>query len=109
MHHVLIYIFFCLQAAGRHQCSYLISLQKQEFRLQGGNHNWLKGLNHIPTKLRNLYDINKILAHRPWLLNRSHIEVNMIYIYYYLHFLSLIIEREIRTLLVRGLTSHVLF
>lgn len=68
------YAFF-FQAAGRHQCSYLIHLQKQEFLRQGGNPVWMKGLNHIPSKLKALYDINKILAHRPWLLNRSHIEV----------------------------------
>uniref|UniRef100_V5I9F8 Sestrin n=1 Tax=Anoplophora glabripennis TaxID=217634 RepID=V5I9F8_ANOGL len=66
--------YIAIMAAGRHQCSYLITLQKQEFLLQGGDHNWLKGLNYIPQKLRNLYDINKILAHRPWLLNKSHIE-----------------------------------
>lgn len=35
----------------------------------------MKGLSCIPQKLRNLYDINKILAHRPWLLKKSHIEV----------------------------------
>lgn len=64
------------QAAGRHQCSYLIALQKQEFLLQGGDQNWLRGLKCIPQKLRNLYDINKILAHRPWLLHTSHIEVS---------------------------------
>lgn len=68
-----------LQAAGRHQCSYLITLQKQEFLLQGGDQSWLKGLNCIPQKLRNLYDINKILAHRPWLLKRSHIEVSNVF------------------------------
>lgn len=66
--------YIAIMAAGRHQCSYLITLQKQEFLLQGGDHNWLKGLSYIPQKLRNLYDINKILAHRPWLLNKSHIE-----------------------------------
>ncbi|XP_019871631.2 sestrin homolog [Aethina tumida] len=66
--------YIAIMAAGRHNCSYLISLQKQEFLLQGGDHNWLKGLNAIPKKLRNLYDINKTLAHRPWLLNKSHIE-----------------------------------
>ncbi|XP_056633784.1 sestrin homolog isoform X2 [Diorhabda carinulata] len=66
--------YIAIMAAGRHQCSYLISLQKQEFLLQGGDPNWLKGLAHIPAKLRNLNDINKILAHRPWLLNKSHIE-----------------------------------
>lgn len=68
---------FLLQAAGRHQCSYLVALQKQEFILQGGDQSWLNGLNCIPQKLRNLYDINKILAHRPWLLKRSHIEVSI--------------------------------
>ena len=74
---------FLLQAAGRHKCSYLINLQKQEFLLQGGESNWLKGLKAIPQKLRDLYDINKILAHRPWLMNKSHIEVNDNYYYYY--------------------------
>ena len=68
-----------LQAAGRHQCSYLISLQKQEFLLQGGDHTWLKGLSRIPQKLRDLYEINKILAHRPWLLTKSHIEVKTVH------------------------------
>ncbi|KAH1002887.1 hypothetical protein HUJ04_008921 [Dendroctonus ponderosae] len=66
--------FIAIMAAGRHQCSYLIALQKQEFLLQGGDQNWLRGLKCIPQKLRNLYDINKILAHRPWLLHTSHIE-----------------------------------
>ncbi|XP_028139001.1 sestrin homolog isoform X3 [Diabrotica virgifera virgifera] len=66
--------YIAIMAAGRHQCGYLITLQKQEFLLQRGDPNWLKGLEHIPAKLRNLNDINKILAHRPWLLNKSHIE-----------------------------------
>jgi len=43
--------------------------------MQGGNQMWLKGLSHIPSKLHDLYEINKILAHRPWLLNKTHIEV----------------------------------
>lgn len=66
--------YIAIMASGRHQCNYLIALQKQEFLLQGGAHTWLKGLDYIPQKLRNLYDINKILAHQPWLLNKSHIE-----------------------------------
>jgi len=33
-------------------------------------------LRSIPGKLQDLYEINKILAHRPWLLNKSHIEVS---------------------------------
>ncbi|RZF37057.1 hypothetical protein LSTR_LSTR012400 [Laodelphax striatellus] len=66
--------FIAIMAAGRHQCSYLINLQRQEFILQGGDQAWLKGLAKIPKKLRDLYEINKILAHRPWLLNEKHIE-----------------------------------
>ncbi|XP_066598059.1 uncharacterized protein Sesn [Prorops nasuta] len=63
-----------IMAAGRHQCSYLINLQKGEFLLQGGDSLWLQGLRSIPGKLQDLYEINKILAHRPWLLNKTHIE-----------------------------------
>jgi len=76
-HPLVINVFDCVfQAAGRHQCSYLINLQKQEFLQQGGDPSWLKGLQAIPQKLRDLYDLNKILAHRPWLISRSHIQVN---------------------------------
>lgn len=64
-----------LQAASRHQCAYLIHLHEQEFILQGGDQDWLKGPAFIPTKLRKLHEVNKILAHRPWLFNKSHIEV----------------------------------
>lgn len=62
-------IFFILQpkqqAAARHQCTYLVNLHKKEFLEQHGDPNWLKGLDYIPAKLRAIYDINKILAHRP--------------------------------------------
>lgn len=63
------------QAASRHQCAYLIHLHEQEFILQGGDQEWLKGPAYIPTKLRKLQEVNKILAHRPWLFNKTHIEV----------------------------------
>ncbi|XP_055619869.1 sestrin homolog isoform X2 [Toxorhynchites rutilus septentrionalis] len=66
--------YIAIMAAARHKCTYLVNLYEKEFLLQGGDRNWLKGLDHIPPKLRNLSDINKILAHRPWLLNKEHIE-----------------------------------
>lgn len=66
--------YIAIMAAGRHQCSYLINIQRTEFLLQGGDEKWLNGLEHIPAKLRNLYEINKLMAHRPWLINKSHIE-----------------------------------
>lgn len=70
------FCLFVLQAAARHQCTYLVNLHKKEFLEQRGDPNWLKGLDYIPPKLRAIYDINKILAHRPWLLNKEHIEVS---------------------------------
>ncbi|KAI5729646.1 hypothetical protein M8J76_004899 [Diaphorina citri] len=66
--------YIAIMAAGRHQCSYLINLQKEEFLSQGGDQDWLKGLSYAPKKLGLLYEVNKILAHRPWLLNPSHLQ-----------------------------------
>lgn len=51
-----------------------MNLQRTEFLHQGGDETWLQGLKSIPNKLQDLYEINKILAHRPWLLNKDHIE-----------------------------------
>ncbi|KFP29194.1 Sestrin-2, partial [Colius striatus] len=63
-----------LQAAARHQCSYLVGLHMGEFLQVGGNPAWLQGLHCAPQKLRNLNEINKLLAHRPWLITKEHIE-----------------------------------
>lgn len=63
------------QAAARHQCSYLVGLHMGEFLQVGGNPAWLQGLHCAPQKLRNLNEINKLLAHRPWLITKEHIEV----------------------------------
>jgi len=46
-----------------------------EFLRAGGDPLWLKGLQFAPKKLASLYEVNKILAHRPWLLDRQHVEV----------------------------------
>lgn len=65
----------CLQAAARHQCSFLVSLHVREFYRMGVCLDWLKGLQYIPQRLRNLNEINKLLAHRPWLITKEHIQV----------------------------------
>ncbi|XP_022225507.2 sestrin homolog [Drosophila obscura] len=67
--------YLAIIAAARHQCPYLVKRYEKEFINQGGSGEWLRGLNHIPAKLRAIYDINKILAHRPWLLRKEHIEL----------------------------------
>ncbi|XP_076467290.1 sestrin-3-like isoform X2 [Babylonia areolata] len=66
--------YIAIMAAARHQCVYLMRLYSREFLLSDGDRNWLRGLDHVPQKLRNLAEINRILAHRPWLLKKEHIE-----------------------------------
>lgn len=66
--------YLAIIAAARSKCNYLVSLHEKEFLDESGDAKWLKGLEFIPQKLRAIYDINKILAHRPWLLTKEHIE-----------------------------------
>lgn len=63
-----------IMAAARHQCSYLVNLHVSDFIHVGGDPKWLDGLCNAPQKLQNLGELNKILAHRPWLLTKEHIE-----------------------------------
>jgi len=65
-----------LQAAARHRCPYLVHLMEAHFLLQGGDRKWLKGVHFAPAKLRALSVLNKLLAHRPWLVTPSHIKVS---------------------------------
>uniref|UniRef100_A0A2R5LC95 P53 regulated pa26 nuclear protein sestrin n=2 Tax=Ornithodoros turicata TaxID=34597 RepID=A0A2R5LC95_9ACAR len=68
--------YIAIMAAARHNCSYLVNQQKEAFLSPdvSGDKAWLQGLHCIPKKLRDLDEINKILAHRPWLITREHIE-----------------------------------
>ncbi|CAB3996286.1 sestrin-1 isoform X1 [Paramuricea clavata] len=61
-------------AASRHRCCYLVKLYESEFLKNGGDANWLKGLNYVPKKLHNLHTINKILAHQPWTVNSDNMK-----------------------------------
>eukprot|EP00794_Sanderia_malayensis_P000421 gene421-1057_t len=61
-------------AAARHQCQYLVNICETEFLLQNGDPDWLKGIDHAPKKLQNLMEVNKILAHRPWLITVEHLQ-----------------------------------
>uniref|UniRef100_A0A8D0GBV6 Sestrin 1 n=1 Tax=Sphenodon punctatus TaxID=8508 RepID=A0A8D0GBV6_SPHPU len=63
-----------IMAAARHQCSYLVNLHVNDFLHVGGDPKWLNGLENAPQKIQNLGDLNKILAHRPWLITKEHIE-----------------------------------
>ncbi|XP_060046639.1 sestrin-1 isoform X2 [Erinaceus europaeus] len=63
-----------IMAAARHQCSYLVNLHVNDFLHVGGDPKWLDGLENAPQKLQNLGELNKVLAHRPWLITKEHIE-----------------------------------
>ncbi|XP_070616149.1 sestrin-1-like isoform X2 [Erythrolamprus reginae] len=66
--------FIAIMAAARHRCRYLVNLHVLQFLRVGGDPLWLRGLDCIPPKLRRLSEINKVLAHRPWLVCKEHIE-----------------------------------
>ncbi|XP_076129881.1 sestrin-3 [Alosa pseudoharengus] len=66
--------YIAIMAAARHQCWFLVLLHVQEFYRIGVCLEWLKGLQYANEKLRNLNNLNKILAHRPWLITKEHIE-----------------------------------
>lgn len=65
-----------IMGASRHHCSMLIEKCEHMFLMHGGDPQWLEGVEHTPKKLRKLNNINKILAHKPWLLmfSPSHIK-----------------------------------
>lgn len=67
--------YIAIMAAARHQCSYLINMHVDEFLNTGGSSEWLNGLEYVPQRLKNLNEINKLLAHRPWLITKEHIQV----------------------------------
>lgn len=64
-----------LQASARHQCSYLVQLHSSAFLLAGGDESWLRGIHRAPLKVQRLQTLNKLLAHRPWLITQAHIQV----------------------------------
>jgi len=63
-----------LLASARYSCSFLVEYHKKEFLRLGGKKELLdKGLTEVPKKIMKLYELNKILAHRPWMLTAQHI------------------------------------
>ncbi|CAI2173427.1 6145_t:CDS:2 [Funneliformis geosporum] len=62
-----------IMAASQHKCQYIVSKLTSDFLINGGDANWLLGLQYAPQKIRNLATLNAILAHQPWRLQASHI------------------------------------
>ena len=61
-------------ASARFSCSFLVESHKKELIRLGGKKEWVeKGLGSAPKKVCKLYELNMILAHRPWMLTAKHI------------------------------------
>ncbi|XP_010871562.2 sestrin-2 isoform X2 [Esox lucius] len=66
--------YIVIMAVARHQCFYLVQQYSAGFLEAGGEENWLRGLQHTHPKIRCLQTLNKLLAHRPWLITQQHIQ-----------------------------------
>ncbi|XP_060798905.1 sestrin-2 isoform X2 [Neoarius graeffei] len=66
--------YIIIMASARHQCSYLVQLHCSAFLLAGGEESWLRGIHRAPLKVQRLQTLNKLLAHRPWLITQAHIQ-----------------------------------
>ncbi|CAL8371122.1 unnamed protein product [Boreogadus saida] len=66
--------YIVIMAAARHQCSYLVQQHSAAYLEAGGDEGWLGGARQAPAKLRSLQGLNKLLAHRPWLITQQHIQ-----------------------------------
>lgn len=58
-----------LMVAAEQKCQYLFSAMKMDFLYNGGDPNWLRGLDHVPQKLRSISTLILKLARQPWRLN----------------------------------------
>lgn len=65
--------YIALMGAVVRSDSVLIKCNTDHFLYRGGNPLWLTCLDSVPTKLRNLREVNEILATEPWLLTSAHI------------------------------------
>jgi sestrin len=53
--------YIALMAASRHKCYYLVNQQENEFLSIKGNKKWLENQENLPAKIRELFEINKLL------------------------------------------------
>jgi sestrin len=63
-----------LQACSRYGCEELVAAARGRFLAAGGEKAWLEGLHRAAPKVRRLATLNKVLAHRPWALDQTHLK-----------------------------------
>ncbi|CAO3699339.1 unnamed protein product [Rhizopus stolonifer] len=65
--------YLSLMVAATQRCQYLVSVFKSDFLYNGGNPDWLKGIDHVPVKLKSLNGLLLKLARQPWTLTTDDI------------------------------------
>ncbi|TMW58077.1 hypothetical protein Poli38472_013551 [Pythium oligandrum] len=65
--------YIALMAASELRCHYWADLQQYYFVVNGGDYEWVKGIDYISPKLFRLHELSSLLAHRPWLITEQHI------------------------------------
>lgn len=60
-------------AASELRCHYLADTSQYYFLVNGGDSEWIKGLDYVAPKLFRLHEVSSLLAHQPWLLTEDHI------------------------------------
>ncbi|ETI46784.1 hypothetical protein F441_08846 [Phytophthora nicotianae CJ01A1] len=65
--------YIAVMGASELRCHYLADLQQYNFVVNGGDGEWIKGLDYVPPKLFRLHELSSLLAHRPWLLTADHV------------------------------------
>lgn len=58
-----------IMVAAEQQCQYLFSVMKIDFLYNGGDPNWLRGIDYIPQKLRQISVLVLKLSRQPWRLS----------------------------------------
>ncbi|KAI9280534.1 PA26 p53-induced protein-domain-containing protein [Umbelopsis sp. AD052] len=60
-----------IMAAAEHRCQYIVQVLTHEFVHHGGDKNWLKGLKHVPFKLRTISQLLLKVSRQPWKLQEE--------------------------------------
>ena len=82
-----------------------VHLYEREFLMHHGDPEWLKGVDHIPRKLHAIMEINKLLAHQPWLVTKDHIEVSIHN--NYLQFFDCFIYKSLKIIIINPILIRV--
>jgi hypothetical protein len=67
--------YIAILSASRWNCRYLIQQQEVDFLMNGGDPDWLDGIQKLPKKIYHLLELNQLLAHQPWLVTKDHISM----------------------------------